>query len=507
MTDPLNHHRRQAKRLKKAFAAGDANAKERARDVLGISDGLTHSAALHVIAREAGHESWPKMKFSLETANMQRSASAEQLKLALFHGAEWRVSQLLAQTPDLADDAFGLLCALYRVDAVKDWLAREPGIVNQAVQGPRRPILHLAFSRHFKSHPDLQRDMISVAEALVTAGADVNDGCPSEPGSPHLLSALYGAIGHANNMVLGQWLLDHGADPNDGESLYHATELGHHEGLKMLLAAGADPRGTNALLRALDFNDHKAVHLLLDHGAQVEEFNADPVGGEEPWVMPALHQAARRMCDGAMVDLLMAHDADPNSLYKGYSAYGFARVYGNVPLARAIEATGKALTLTPAERLLAQAADGSLPAGAHLQQTQLPDEYRTLIRTILNLPGKLDHVKRLVALGMDPDLPDREGLTALQVAGWEGLPDMMAYLLTLSPDLTHVNGYGGGLVSTILHGADNNPDRANRDYSACLMLALEAGATLQRDQIAASSDPTLTLIMEDWAEGHPEQMG
>ncbi|MDP5218363.1 ankyrin repeat domain-containing protein [Ruegeria sp. 2205SS24-7] len=506
MTHSLDQLRRQAKTLRKAFAAGDARAIERVQTVLGQTRTLLHSAALHVIAHEAGYESWPKMKFSIETADMQREARAEQLKLALFQGADWRVTQLLTQTPDLADDAFGLLCALYRIDAVRDWLNRDPSIVNQTLQGPRRPILHLAFSRHLQSHPELEGDMIAVADALLAAGADVNDGYPSEPGSPHQLSALYGAIGHADNMVLAQWLLDRGADPNDGESLYHATELGHHKGLKMLLAAGADPRGTNALLRALDFNDHEAVGLLLDYGAQVEEFNDAPVSGEEPWVIPALHQAARRMCDGLMIDLLLSHGANPNRLYKGYSAYGFARVYGNAPLAQAIEAAGTPPRLTPEEELLAQAAEGRLQQGAHLDPAKLPEEYRTLIRTILHLPGKLDHVKRLVALGLDPETPDREGLTALQVAGWEGLPEMMRYLLALSPDLTHVNGYGGGLISTILHGAENNPERARRDHAACVRAALEAGAPLGRNQIEASSDPGLAQIIEDWAASHPDQV-
>ena len=64
--------------------------------------------------------------------------------------------------------------------------------------------------------PDLMAEMLLVAEMLVGAGADVNDGYPFEPGGDHLLSALYGAIGHGNNMALGQWLLDRGlVDPDD----------------------------------------------------------------------------------------------------------------------------------------------------------------------------------------------------------------------------------------------------------------------------------------------------
>ena len=89
--------------------------------------------------------------------------------------------------------------------------------------GPRTPILHLAFSRHLHGDGDTE-DMLKVARLLVDAGADSSDGYIAEPGSDHALSALYGAIGHGDNPVLGRFLLEAGANPNDNESLYHATE-------------------------------------------------------------------------------------------------------------------------------------------------------------------------------------------------------------------------------------------------------------------------------------------
>ena len=72
---------------------------------------------------------------------------------------------------------------------------------------------------------------------------------------------------------------------NDGESLYHSTELGDADGLRLLLARGADPKGTNTLLRAMDF-DNAMVGLLLDAGA-------DPNGSSTPGYN-ALHHAALR---------------------------------------------------------------------------------------------------------------------------------------------------------------------------------------------------------------------
>ncbi|MEM9550682.1 MAG: ankyrin repeat domain-containing protein, partial [Pseudomonadota bacterium] len=384
-------------------------------------------------------------------------------------------------------------------------LSTDPSLATKSI-GPRRPILHLAFSRWIKHRPDLETQMLKVAELLLAHGADVDDGYPVEPGSDYMLPALYGAIGHANNMALGRWLLEHGADPNDGESLYHATELGHHEGLKMLLAHGADPKGTNALLRAMDFDDVEAVRMLLDHGARADDFDGTHVGGEAPWVVPALHQAARRWSSAEMVQLLLDKGADPKRVFEGAGTYGYARVFGNQAVAQAIEARGAATVLSWEEALLAMAADGEDTGGAQLDAAKLPVAYRNIIRMILHLPGRLSHVKRLVKLGLPFDAPDTEGLTPVHLAGWEGLPEVIAYFLSLGPDLFHVNSYGGGLISTIIHGSENCPQREDRDYVTCARLALDAGAPLQASVVRFTGNEDLAAFFDDWMAAHPDRI-
>lgn len=503
----LDQLRRDARRLKQAWEDGAPQARQRVQNhpPRGDLHALKHADFLYVLAREQGFESWPKLKLAAETTGLDRAARQQRLKLALYHGQNWVVEQLLSETPDLAKDHFGLSCALYDLDTVRAGLAQDPGRATQLF-GPRRPMLHLAFSRYHQARPDLEQEMLSIAQLLVDHGADVNDCMPVSPENDHPLSALYGAIGHANNMALGQWLLDKGANPNDGESLYHATELGHHRGLKMLLAHGADPRGTNALLRAMDFHDHGAVRMLLDHGARADDFDGTHVGGEAPWVVPALHQAARRGSDAEMISLLLDHGADPARVYQGATAYAYARVFGNADLARAIEARGAATPLGPEETLLARAADGLDSPGQYIDPNRLPEAYRNIIRMILHLPGRLSQVKRLVALGVDYDRPDGEGLTPVQLAGWEGLPDVLAYFLTLGPDLAHVNNYGGNLMSTILHGSENNPSAEGRDYIGCLRLALEHGMALQRREIAGAGREDTSAFLSDWADRYPGQV-
>ena len=507
MPKSIEQLRRDAKALRRAYEGGERTAIARLDAVAPRAGGaaLRHADFLHVIARENGFESWPKLAWASETVGLNRATQQQRLKMALFHGQNWRVQSLLERTPDLAEGQFGLQCALLDRAAVEAALAEDPSLAVRSF-GQRRPILHLAFSRYFKVRPDLENDMIAIAEALVAAGADVNDGFPAQPGSDHLLSALYGAIGHADNMRLGRWLLEKGADPNDNESLYHATELGHHDGLKLLLAHGADPRGTNALLRAMDFHDLEAVRLLLDAGALADEFNAAEVGGEGPVVIPALHQAARRMSSREMIETLLDHGADPDRTYEGVTPYAYACMFGNEDLAAALEARGLATPLSKVEALLARIAEDEMREGDVINPDLLPEAARNIVRLILHLPGKLPHVKRLVAAGAEYDRADAEGLTPVQVAGWEGLPDVLAFFLSQKPDLGHVNNYGGTLLSTIIHGSENNPSRKGRDHVDCLRLVLEEGVALPRKAIELAGEPEVAAYLADWAEARPGQV-
>ena len=499
--------RRDAKALRRAYEALDPHAVARIKNYPPRREGapFKHSDFLHVIALENNFPSWPPLVWAAETVGLDRAARQQRLRIAISHGQSWVIDRLLDETPDLADGQFDIEVALLRRAAVEAALSEDPSLGTHQF-GVRRPIIILAFSRYFQTRPELTEDMLAIAELLLSHGADVNDTYPHLVGNDHRLPALYGAIGHSNNMALGRWLLENGANPNDNESLYHATELGHHEGLKMLLEFGADPRGTNAALRAMDFHDVDAVKMLLDAGALADEFNGTHVGGERPWVIPAMHQAARRMCGAEMINVLLDAGADPIGVFDGVTPYEYARIFGNTALAQALEARGAATSIDGVVKQLTDIADGQDPKGVYLNPEKMPEATRNIVRMILHIPGKLDHVKRLVAAGAEYDRPDAEGLTPVQLAGWEGLPQVMGYLLSLKPDLGHINGYGGTLLSTIIHGSENAPNRATRDHIACLELALKEGVALPKRAIELAGDPHVAAFLADWGEAHPGQV-
>lgn len=60
----MEQYRKQAKSLVRAFRAGDADAVRRAEAVLGerARERFLLSDAQHVVAREAGHRTWPELK-------------------------------------------------------------------------------------------------------------------------------------------------------------------------------------------------------------------------------------------------------------------------------------------------------------------------------------------------------------------------------------------------------------------------------------------------------------
>ena len=463
------------------------------------------SDALDFVSREAGLAGWHHLHFEQAAESAGRPERAKRLKIALYFGQHWVVRRLLAVDPALANDHFGLELALYDEAAVRRRLQADPASATKAI-GPRSPILHLAFSRHIHAEPELEPQMLGIAEALVRCGADVNDGFPAEPGSPHMLSALYGALGHAHNLPLARWLLENGADPNDNESLYHSTEIGNPEGTRLLLRFGARVEGTNALLRAIDFNDHETVRMLLANGAEVNAPIASHPSGEPPMVVPALHQAARRMADGRMAAILLEAGADCNHRHCGHTPYAYARIHGNSEIAGTIVGFCGAGPLDETETQLAAIADGTAAGGASFRGRTPSGELSALLTHLIPYPERLEHVKGLVAHGFDHDACDEMKMTPLHLAGWEGIPETMEWLMTLNPALDHINGFGGDLLSTIIHGSENCPNRESRDHIACVRLALEAGAALGTDAVMYAGEEEMATFLLRWSIDHPGQV-
>jgi hypothetical protein len=372
---------------------------------------------------------------------MDRAARQQRLGVAVKNGQAWVVERMLEADPDLPLGNIGLACCFYLRDEVARSVAADPeAATRKAPMAPPLTILAQSHAIHILpraggGHAGHRR------HAAGTRGG-CERGFPAYVGSDHMLSTLYFAVGHADNMPLAKWLLEHGADPNDGESLYHSTELGHHEGLRLLLSHGADPKGTNALLRAMDFHDIEAVQMLMAAGAEVDEFNGEHVGGERPWVVPRCIRPRGGWRRSRMAELLLDAGASATREFEGVTPYSMARVYGNRDLARLLEDRGAATRSEPGGGASGpRRGRRGQPGRIHRSRETAgglsqPDP----VASASALEGHDRPPARLVALGVPYDTPDAEGLTPVQIAGWEGLPDIMAYLLSLKPDLAISTG-------------------------------------------------------------------
>ena len=144
------------------------------------------------------------------------------------------------------------------------------------------PLLYVTHSVY--ANVDLARD-------LLARGADPNVTFSSEYGE---MSALYGAAGVVHDPQLTRVLLEAGANPDDGESVYHATEAAHPACLRALIEHGATLEPIH-LAHALDDERLEHVKLLLDAGVDAREL---------------LPFAVRRGRGPEYIQLLFDHGAD-----------------------------------------------------------------------------------------------------------------------------------------------------------------------------------------------------
>ena len=108
------------------------------------------------------------------------------------------------------------------------------------------------------------------AAALLDAGASPNSGWFEKNHQPKPVweSVLYGAAGVAHHEGLTRLLLERGADPNDGETPYHAPESDEMGVLKALVESGKLNEDSLAtiLLRKADWHHYEAIKWLLEQG-------------------------------------------------------------------------------------------------------------------------------------------------------------------------------------------------------------------------------------------------
>jgi hypothetical protein len=388
------------------------------------------------------------------------AANVEAFVLAATDRRRTRAEALLAVSPEIELDPWA------RLVLGRDW----EGDPNEA-GGPRdwAPLLYVCHSCF--ASPALARE-------LLERGANPNASFRNEHGR---MSALYGAAGVLHDAELTRILLEAGADPDDGESLYHATEAESPECLRLLLEHGAETRRTNALAHVLDGDRIEPVRLLLEAGA-------DPNEGA------LLAHAVRRGRGPKFLRLLAQHGADLDrpggETWRGNvplrTPYQHAILRDRADSAEALAELGASTDVDPADLAVAAVARGERP-DATLPDDLDPDAQEVLILNALR--GRLELVIDLVGPSFRGVVGGSPPGTLVQHASWLGDPQAVGELLQNGAD----PGTGDdSALGWAVHGSQQH-ELPGRDHVAVAELLAAAGGTIEPEFLDGADGP-----LHDW---------
>jgi hypothetical protein len=301
----LDHLKYQAKDLLKEHAARDAGAAQRMREFhprfASASDAEIFAAPLKLsdaqltIAREAGFQSWARLKRHIE-----KPTRTDQLDLPHHERIE---DATFRHAVDLIDagDAAGL----------RVYLKQHPKLVHQHIVFEgwnyfHNPTLLEFIAENPVRHGKLPANIVEIAKVILEFGPE-----ESELNETLMLVAT-GSVARECRMQLPliDLLCDRGADPNSAlhAAILHgelkaahalirrgasvdlpvAAALGHIDDFRRLLRGASKDARHLALALASQFGHVEIVRMLLDAGEDPNRYN--PVGGHSH--STPLHQAA-----------------------------------------------------------------------------------------------------------------------------------------------------------------------------------------------------------------------
>jgi ankyrin repeat protein len=451
----LEQLRKQAKELVKAARSGDRGALDR----LGGLEPIL-ARAQFVIARENGYSSWPALVAAAE-------ASADGFVLAATGRRRGLAQAMLEARPEIERDPWARLV----LGRGWDGEPNEPG-------GPREwaPLLYVCHSCFSSA---------ALATELLDRGADPNAFFVNEYGR---MPALYGAAGVVHDPELTRVLLEAGADPDDGESLYHATEAESPECLRILLVHGAATAHPNILAHALDEERLAHVRLLLEHGA-------DPNGSA------IMAQAVRRGRGPEFIRLLAEYGADLDrpggETWRGdvplRTPYQHAILRGRDDVAGTLAELGASTEVDEQDRVVATVARGERPATS-LPDSLDPDTQEVLI--LAALWGEPEAVLEAVGPNFSGVVGGSPEGTLLHHAAWVGDPELVRLLLARGAD---PNARADAKFDTPLAWAalaSGYHESPGGDYVAVAELLTDAGGAVETRFLDVSDGPLWDWLAE-----------
>ena len=413
-----------------------------------------------------------------------------------------RAKILLAENPEIANASVHTAAVLGNDSAVRQFLQIDPR--NATTKGGPYdwdPLTHLCFSRFLRVDAERSDGFVSAASLLLGAGADPNTGFFSDDHdpSPVFESALYGAAGVAHHAGLTRLLLDSGADPNDGETEYHAPEWFDNRPMEIIVESGklAPPGLTTMLHRKLDWTNYDGVVWLLEHGA-------DP-NAVSHWGKRALDHAIGRDNALRFFEALLDHGADPLlATSDGMNAFMRAAGAGRADVLELFEQRGFLFDLEGEAAFLAACARGDSTLARklaeedpHVVETLKAEHPETL--AYFAGAGNTEGVRILLDMGFDIESrsihPGSNRNTALHLAVWRERLPVVELLLARGASIEATNPAGdtalGLATRALVEMSEWTPHESTDIVAALLQAGADVGAVRRFPTGSAEADDLL----------------
>jgi hypothetical protein len=480
----LEHLREQAKELLRSVQQGDTAATELFRSLVSFSApaALKLADAQHVIARDYGFATWPKLKEHVESLARQRQPG-EMLSSAIRDQDAEKTARLLEEHPTLRAEIneplanYGagmqaLLAAVQRSDrktidvllqagadinARSHWWAGGIGVLDEC--SPEMAPFLMERGATLDAHAAARLGMLDKLRELVTADREV--------------LGIRGAHGQtplhfASTVEIAQYLLEQGAEIDARDTEHESTPAQH---MLRVVQARYYPRDRQDIAR----------HLVA-RGCRTDILMATALGD-----LPLVRQHVENdpACIRTRVSEAYFPKKDPRSdgtIYipifgHGRTAHLVARDFGHEEIFQFL------MERSPEDVKLSQAFElgdenifrALLAKRPNLIETLSDEERRQLPDAAQN--NNTDAVRLMLKAGWPVDARGEYGLTALQWGAWHGNAEMVREVLRYRPDVELKDcEHEIPALGSALHGSENSWHRDTGDYGATVEALIQAGA-------------------------------
>lgn len=505
----LEYLKHQAKELLRNQQHGDPQAKERfaTSSLIGAPK---LADALHVIAREYGFDTWPKLKGHVQSLT-RILTPAELLSAAVRASDAGKTERVLESNPELIAQI------------------NEP----MANYGAGTTPLLAA----------VQRSDRNTIDVLLRAGADIN-------ARSHLWAGGLSVLDECSP-DMAEFLIESGAtlDPHAAARLGMMVELQRLVDARPSVVAARGAHGQTPLHFASTI---EIAQFLLDHGAEIDARDLQHESTPAQHMLRVLQGRHYRrdrqdiarylVACGCQTDILMAAalgdmelvrkhlDMDPSSIRTCVSEKYFPRqdarsggsiyirIFGARRTAHLIardfghdEIFQLLMDRSPEDLKLSLACElgdddtfrALLATHPNLNKNLSDDDRRRLPDAAQN--NNTNAVRLMLGAGWPVDTRGEFRMTALQWASWHGNAEMVREILRYHPGLElKDNEHGITAVGMVLHGSENGWHRETGDYVATIEALLDAGAKApQLTEELEASEPVREVLAQYEASSAP----